>query len=129
MPTYMTPEFDRDRKRFRISDQKLCKAADLVRNGAHDGHLGRSVYKKRIGVAGSGASNGARSIIFFSHGDHLYFFDIYVKSELSKKKGKELEMDEIESYCDVAQDFLKMNDYLRQQLIKVKELIEVNCDD
>lgn len=129
MPILLTPEFERDRKRFFISDKKLCKAAELVRKGSHDGHLGRSVYKKRLGTAGTGARDGARSIIFFAQGEHLYFFDIYVKSELSKKKGKELEDDEIATYCDLAQDFLLMSDVVRQRLVTDRELIEVLCDD
>ncbi|CFB66472.1 type II toxin-antitoxin system RelE/ParE family toxin [Yersinia enterocolitica] len=129
MPIYLTPEFDAERKRFRITGKKLCKAAELVRNGSHDGHLGRNVYKKRIGVPGSGASDGARSIVFFDNGEYLYFFDVYLKSELSKKKGKELEYDEIEVYCALAKDFLNMTDAIRLKLIKDKELIEVKCDD
>lgn len=101
----------------------------LIRNGSHDGHLGRHVYKKRIGVHGAGASDGARSIVFFNNDTHLYFFDIYLKSELSKKTGKELEDDEIDVFCAIAKDFLSMSDNTLEQLVKDKELIEVKCDD
>lgn len=69
------------------------------------------------------------SIIFFDNGEHLYFFDVYVKSELSKKSGKELEDDEIEVYCALAKDFLNMAEAIRLELIKDKELIEVKYDD
>ncbi|WP_082502346.1 type II toxin-antitoxin system RelE/ParE family toxin [Erwinia sp. Leaf53] len=77
MPILLTPEFDRDRKRFFISDKKLCKAAELVRKGSHDGHLGRSVYKKRLGTAGTGARDGARSIIFLLKAS-IYIFSIFM---------------------------------------------------
>jgi len=54
------------------------------------------------------AKNGARSIVFFNKGTHVYFFDMYLKSALSKKKGKELEDDEIDAYCKIAADFVDL---------------------
>lgn len=54
---------------------------------------------------------------------------MYLKSQLSKKKGKELEDDEIDAYCNIARDFIAMPDELIEALVKVKELIEVTCND
>lgn len=54
---------------------------------------------------------------------------MYLKSQLSKKKGKELEDDEIDAYCSIARDFIAMPDELIEALIKAKELIEVTCND
>ena len=76
-----------------------------------------------------GASDGARSIVFFNYGNNIYFFDMYLKSQLPKKKGKELEDDEIDAYCRIARDFIAMSDEKVRELIKLKELIEVTCDD
>jgi hypothetical protein len=73
--------------------------------------------------------DGARSIVFFNDGMNAYFFDIYLKSQLSKKKGKELEDDEIAAYCKIASDFIAMTQAQIEQLLKEKELIEVNCDE
>ncbi|NIG18224.1 hypothetical protein F3J37_05955 [Pantoea sp. Al-1710] len=54
---------------------------------------------------------------------------MYLKSQLSKKKAKELEDDEIDAYCRIARDFIAMSDEKVRELIKLKELIEVTCDD
>lgn len=59
---------------------------------------------------------------------------MYLKSGLSKKKGKELEDDEIDAYCNdaycnIAKDFISMSPATINKLLSDKELIEVNCDD
>lgn len=54
---------------------------------------------------------------------------MYLKSELSKKKGKELEADEINAYCNIAKDFIAMSSVMIKTLLTDKELIEVTCDD
>ncbi|MFH8135351.1 hypothetical protein ABU178_14370 [Pantoea osteomyelitidis] len=51
---------------------------------------------------------------------------IKYKRIVLKKSGKELEDDEIASYCDTAADFLSMSDVVIQMLIKEKALIELN---
>lgn len=62
-------------------------------------------------------------------GDNVYFFYIYVKSELSKKKGKELEKDEIATFCDIGSQFVALTQAQIDMLLMQQELIEVNCDD
>lgn len=128
MGIYLTPEFDTDRKKARISDEILCKAANAIFSGLPGDHLGKFTYKKRLGLPGVGASDGARSIVFFNNGDNLFFFDIYLKSKLSKKKGKELEADEISAYCKIAEDFIAMSPAKIAELLEQEELIEVICD-
>jgi len=129
MGIYLTPEFQEERCNARINDKILCKAAKSIFAGLHGDPLGRYTFKKRLGLPGVGASDGARSIVFFNYGNNIYFFDMYLKSQLSKKKGKELEDDEIDAYCRIARDFIAMSDWKVRELIKLKELIEVTCDD
>jgi hypothetical protein len=130
MGIYLTPEFNQLRKGARITDKTLCKAAKAIFNGLPGDHLGKFTWKKRLSVPGlGGSSNGARSIVFFNHGSDLFFFDMYLKSGLSKKSGKELEDDEIDAYCAIAKDFIAMTPKMIANLLKGNELIEVTCDD
>ncbi|MEG3130836.1 type II toxin-antitoxin system RelE/ParE family toxin [Pantoea cypripedii] len=129
MGIYLTPEFDQDRKVARISDKILCKAAGKIFEGLRGDHLGKHTYKKRLQLPGVSASDGARSIVFFNDGENVYFFDMYLKSELSKKKGKELEDDEIDAYCKLAPGFVSMKPEKIAELIEIEELIEVKCDE
>lgn len=95
MGIYLTPEFQEERRHARINDKILCKAAKSIFAGLYGDPLGRYTFKKRLGLPGVGASDGARSIVFFNYGNNIYFFDMYLKSQLSKKKGKELEDDKL----------------------------------
>ena len=103
----------------------LCKAAKAIFSGLLGDPLGKFTFKKRLGLPGV----GARSIVFFNDGDNVFFFDMYLKSGLSKKKGKELEDDEIDAYCNIAKDFISMSPATINKLLSDKELVEVNCDD
>lgn len=129
MGLYLTPEFEADRQDARISDTILCKAAKSIFRGLHGDQLGKYTYKKRLALPAVSPGDGARAIVFFNHGNDVYFFDIYLKSKLSKKKGKELEDDEIDAYCKIAQDFIAMVPAQIKHLLDEKELIEVTCDD
>jgi len=129
MGIYLTPEFEQERKNARINDKILCKAARAITSGLPGDQLGKYTYKKRLALPAVSPQDGSRSIVFFNNGENLYFFDMYLKSQLSKKKGKELEDDEIAAYCKIASDFIAMTNGQIEQLLKAKELIEVNCDE
>ncbi len=129
MGIYLTPEFETERQKARISNAMLCKAAKAIFSGLPGDPLGKLTFKKRLGLPGVGARDGARSIVFFNDGDNIFFFDMYLKSGLSKKKGKELEDDEIDAYCNIAKDFISMSLATINKLLSDKELVEVNCDD
>lgn len=129
MGIYLTVEFDKERRRIRISDKTLCKAASAIIAGLPGDKLGKYTYKKRIALPAVSSRDGARAIVFFHKGENLFFFDIYVKSELSKKKGKELEDDEIDAYCAIAKDFISMSAETLERLLTSKNLIEVNCHE
>ena len=129
MGFYLTREFEEERQKARISDKILCKAGQAVVAGLRGDRLGKYTYKKRIGLPGTGASDGARSIVFFNEGANVYFFDMYLKSQLSKKKGKELEDDEIDAYCLIAADFIALTPERIATLMNESELLEVKCDE
>ncbi|WP_416347539.1 type II toxin-antitoxin system RelE/ParE family toxin [Acerihabitans sp. TG2] len=107
----------------------MCKAAKAIFSGLPGDHLGKYTYKKRLVLPAVSAKDGARSIVFFNKGTNAYFFDMYLKSALSKKKGKELEDDEIGAYCKIATDFVDLSLKQIMQLLKDRELIEVSCDE
>lgn len=129
MGIYLTPEFEEARRNARISNKILCKAAKAIIAGLQGDHLGKYTYKKRLALPSVSPANGARSIVFFNDSSNVYFFDTYLKSELSKKKGKELEDDEIEAYCKIAPDFIALTQRQIDQLISINQLTEVNCDE
>lgn len=129
MGIYLTPEFEAERKDARISNTILCKAAKAIISGLHGDHLGKYTYKKRLALPAVSPRDGARAIVFFHNGSNVYFFDMYLKSHLSKKRGKELEDDEIDAYCRIAEDFIALTPAQIKRLVNVKELIEVTCDD
>ena len=129
MGIYLTPEFEAERKDARISKTILCKAANAIISGLHGDHLGKYTYKKRLALPAVSPRDGARAIVFFHDGANVYFFDMYLKSHLSKKKGKEFEDDEIDAYCRIAEDFIALTPVQIKHLVDDKELIEVTCDD
>ena len=92
MGIYLTPEFETERLKARISNAMLCKAAKAIFSGLPGDPLGKFTFKKRLGLPRVGARDGARSIVFFNDGDNIFFFDMYLKSGLSKKKERSLKM-------------------------------------
>ncbi|WP_258577344.1 type II toxin-antitoxin system RelE/ParE family toxin [Candidatus Pantoea persica] len=88
MGVYLTPDFDKERRRLGITDKIICKTARKVFSGLRGNQLGKFTYKRRIALPKVSERDGARSIIFFNDGKHLYFFYLYAKSSLAKKKRK-----------------------------------------
>jgi len=129
MGIYLTPEFEAERRNARVSDKILCRAAKTIFLGLKGDRLGKFTFKKRLALPAVSARDGARTILFFNQGKHIYFFDMYLKSKISKKKGKELEDDEIDAYCKIAEDFVALNQWQINHLLDENELIEVICDD
>jgi hypothetical protein len=76
MGIYLTPEFEEDRTKARISDTILCKAGKAILSGLTGDHLGKYTYKKRLALPAVSARDGARSIVFFNNGTNVYFFDM-----------------------------------------------------
>lgn len=129
MGVYLTPEFDKERRRLGITNKIICKTARKVFSGLKGNQLGKFTYKRRIALPKVSERDGARSIIFFNDGEHLYFFYLYAKSNLAKKKGKEIEEAEIDVFCHIAADFVAMDSACINYLLEKKQLFEVKCDE
>jgi len=125
MAIYLTPEFDKERRNARINDDTMRKVAKSITAGLMGDRLCQYTFKKRIGLPGVSSRDGARAIIVFNDGSNVFFFDIYLKSQLSKKRGKELENDEIDAYCRIAKDFIALSMSEIQLLLDSKNLLEV----
>lgn len=71
MAIFATRLFDKKFKSLFVTDSQLCSIAYEVMNGRFEGDLGGGVIKKRIAI-NAGKSGGARTIIFFKLGTHLF---------------------------------------------------------
>ncbi|MBV7404180.1 type II toxin-antitoxin system RelE/ParE family toxin [Enterobacter sp. ENT03] len=124
MAYYKTRLFKRKTKHTSLSDESLLKAAKEVESGQHDGDLGGGVIKKRIAIKNAGKRGGARTIIFFKSGSHVFFVDGWEKKDVPKSS-KEIEEDELETYKDLASAFLNYNEANIAALIEQGILSEV----
>ena len=104
------------------------KAAKEVENGIFGADLGGGVIKKRIALDNKGKSGGARTVIFFRSGTHVFFADGWAKSNV-KKGRKEIEDDILETYKDLADMFLNYSETDIAQQIKHGLLSEVKNNE
>lgn len=88
MGVFLTPEFEAERRRLSITDNILCKTARKVFSGLKGNSLGKFTYKRRIALPNVSERDGARSIVFFNDGVHLYFFTFTQKAISLKRKVK-----------------------------------------
>ncbi len=126
MAVYTTRLFDRKMKGEHLTEDLLFEVAQEVMDGRFEGDLGGGVIKKRVAL-GAGKRGGARTIIFFKVGSHLFFADGWRKNQ-SRKSGKEIQDDELAIYRDIAGDLLKLNTQQIERLVKANELREVKCN-
>lgn len=82
------------------------------------------MIKKRIAIKNAGKRGGARTIIFFKSGSHVFFVDGWEKKDVPKST-KEIEEDELETYKDLASAFLNYNEANIAALIEQGILSEV----
>jgi len=123
---YVTNLFERSLKKQNIPDTTLCKIAQEIVSGLFDADLGGNVYKKRIPLQ-RGKSGGSRSIVAFRLGENLFFIDGWIKSDVSKRGQKEIPDDDLETYRDIAHDFLSMSAQTINKAIETGRLREVHC--
>lgn len=126
MAVYVTRLFDKKFKNERLTDHELLRIASEVMDGRYEGDLGGGVIKKRIGLT-SGKRGGARTIIFFKMGTHLFFADGWKKNQVSHG-AKEIQDDVLASYKDLASDLLKLYPEQIERLKHAKQLREVQRD-
>ncbi|MDR0552371.1 MAG: type II toxin-antitoxin system RelE/ParE family toxin [Spirochaetaceae bacterium] len=72
-----------------ITDDDLRNAAKEIETGLVEANYGGDVYKKRIARKGEGKRGGYRSIVFFKHGDKLFFVYGFAKSKRDSIDEKE----------------------------------------
>jgi len=104
-----------------LSHEQICGAVAELQNGLHDGNLGGSVYKKRIGVNGRGKRGSVRTIIAFRISKNVFCLYGYPKNERD-----DIDKDELTGFKKVARFYLGLNDYQIDGLIKIGELVEVS---
>lgn len=126
MAIYVTRKVDRAFSKSELQDDDLCLAATEVMAGRYEANLGGGVIKKRLPLK-AGKSGGARTIIFFKTGKHLFFVDAWKKSSTSRAK-REIEEDELATYKDLAKEFFRYDPTLLLRLISHKFLREVICN-
>lgn len=83
MSIFVLKPFDRNLKRYSISEEKLFSAAREIMAGQYEADLGGGVFKKRIALD-AGKSGGARSVIIFKYGGNLFFVNGWSKSDIKK---------------------------------------------
>ncbi|WP_426446325.1 type II toxin-antitoxin system RelE/ParE family toxin [Siccibacter colletis] len=125
MAVYRTRMFNGSTKKLGISEAALKKAACEVISGLFDADLGGGVIKKRVPLQ-LGKSGGARTIVFFRSGSHLFYFDGWAKSAVSGKGAKEIDDDELIAYKKFAAVYLGYGEAELSTLMTSGLLFEVN---
>ncbi len=85
--------------------------------------LGGAVYKKRVALAGRGKSGGARTLLVFKQGKHVFFIYGFAKNQRSNIKQKELKALKL-----LAKQLLSYGALYINRAINAGELIEADYD-
>lgn len=108
----------------RISDRDLCDAIDRAERGLIDADLGGNVVKQRVARPNEGRSGGFRTIIFFRIEERAFFVFGFAKNQRDN-----ISADDLKIFKRTAQEALAFTEDKINELVKVEELIEVNCDE
>ncbi|WP_241576642.1 type II toxin-antitoxin system RelE/ParE family toxin [Rosenbergiella collisarenosi] len=127
MACYLDSEFEEERLRLGITDSAICQAAKRLDADSHDGQLSAFIYKMRLPAQGRGKRGGARSVVCYKKNHHQFFIFLYAKAELSKKKGKEIEDEDIEAFALIGKDLCNLPDENLKSLVLSGVLKEVEC--
>ncbi|OGT39900.1 MAG: hypothetical protein A3E81_01930 [Gammaproteobacteria bacterium RIFCSPHIGHO2_12_FULL_36_30] len=119
-----TRYFSRWAQHDRLSKDKICKAVFELQNGLHDGNLGGSIYKKRIGIGNRGKRDSVRTIIAFQISNNVFCLYGYPKNERDN-----IDHDELNAFKKAAKYYLNLNNMEIDRLIKMGELIEVKSHE
>jgi hypothetical protein len=128
MSIFVLKPFDRNLKRYSISEEKLFNAAQEIMAGQYEADLGGGVYKKRIALS-AGKSGGARSVIAFKYGGNLFFVNGWSKSDIKKHGSNEISADELAAYRTVAKQLLAMSRAEVDRALDAGIMRELTCDD
>lgn len=81
MRVYLTREFRKAARRFRIDDANLMAVVADISAGLVDAWLGSEVIKQRVARAGAGKSGGYRVLLAFRIEHRCVFVDVFAKNE------------------------------------------------
>ena len=124
MRTFKTKAFARFAHREGIGDRALCEAVERARSGLVDADLGGGVIKQRIARRGGGRSGGFRTILLFRRGELAFFVYGFAKSDREN-----LRRDELETYRQLAGEYLALEPSGLAVAQAVGAITEVMCDD
>lgn len=127
MAVYKARRFNQNTKKLGIPDKVLQQAAEDIKQGLWEADLGGGVIKKRLPLQ-QGKRGGARTVLFFKSGCHIFFYDGWAKNTVSSKSAKEIEDDELAAYRKLATAFLAFTDRDIEKLTNTGFLIEVEND-
>jgi hypothetical protein len=100
-----TRHFDRFARRERISDLRLCDAAERAERGLVDPDLGRGLIKQRIARQGQGHSSGYRTLFAHQANKRAVFVYGFTKNERDN-----IDVGELEYWRGVARALLAMTE-------------------
>lgn len=81
MRAFLTREFRKAARRFRIEDANLMAVVADISAGLVDAWLGSEVIKQRVARAGAGKSGGYRVLLAFRIEHRCVFVDVFAKNE------------------------------------------------
>ena len=91
MQIFKTRHFAKWARKTGLADESLTAAATEIANGSFEVDLGGGVIKKRMALAGRGKRGGARSIVAYHRGTHVFFVYGFAKNERSNIEPAELD--------------------------------------
>jgi len=91
-----------------------------MERGLIDANLGGHVIKKRVAIQGRGKRGGVRTLIAYQVEDKAFFMYGFAKN-----KRANIRDDELRVLQTVAETLLSHDDDMLEDLMKVKELVEV----
>jgi hypothetical protein len=111
-------------RKLRISEEKLCHAADRAARGLINADLRAGLIKQRIARPGQGKSGGWRALAAFRPDHRCVFLYAFGKNERDN-----IEDDELAYWRNVASAYLEMSVARIEDQIEHDELREVTCDE
>jgi hypothetical protein len=108
-------------KKQLITDKCLLKAASEIRAGLYDAKLNGIVYKKRIQVPGRGKRSGARTLLAYKCGTHIFFLHGFLKNEKEN-----ISHEDLTGLEKLAEHYLGMTDSSIKKALDLGILMEIN---
>lgn len=102
-----------------ISEEKLIQVANEIMGGRVEASLGSHLYKKRI-ASQKGKSSGARSIVAYCDGSHMFFLYAFKKNEKENISQNDLHYFKVEGRA-----FLSLSHEALEELAKREKLFVI----